>query len=390
MREEIIAKYGYYNLELEKYILLIESNIDTEKTTKTESHHVFLRSIFGNNNITVNLSVYEHLLAHYYLYESYKQLSDELKNKKWMKCISSAVTSFQQVSPHRKKKLNELSEYDLLEMASFREEISQINRELFSGENNPAKRPEVREKISKAKKGQKKTEEQNKRWSEYLLEYYKTEAGKNSIEKGTEKRKGLKRSDEQKQNASDAWSEEMREQASVRMTEFYSDEENKNKIFTPEFREAIALRRRGKKDSEELKKKKSNGMSKWCEENSDKVKERNNKTNKDPEKIKKTADKHRGMKRSEESKRLMSEKAKGRFEGKSANNKGLKVFFNPTNPDEITQCLLEDAPAGWERGNPKSRNKTTYKCPTTGKKKRFSKEESPPEGWIKVSGDKND
>ena len=86
----------------------------------------------------------------------------------------------------------------------------------------------------------------------------------------------------------------------------------------------------------------------------------------------------------------MSEKAKGRFEGKSANNKGLKVFFNPTNPDEIIQCLLEDAPAGWERGNPKSRNKTTYKCPTTGKKKRFSKEESPPDGWIKVSGDKND
>ena len=386
MREEIISKYGYDNLELERYILLIENNINREKTSKTESHHVFLKSIFGNNRVTVNLSVYEHLLAHYYLYQSYKQLNGELKNTKWMKCISSAVTSFQRVSPYRKKKLSELSDRDLLDLANFREEISQINRELFSGDNNPAKRPDVREKISNANKGRKKTEEQNKRQSEYLLEYYKTDAGKIATAQSTEKRRGLKRSNQQKQNVSDAWSEEMREHASTRMTAFYADEENKNRIFTPEYREIIALRRRGKKDSEELKKKKSDGMSKWCEENSDKVKERNSKTNIDLEKIKKTADKHRGMKRSEESKQLMSEKAKARFDGKPANNKGLKVFFNPLNPEEIVHRLLEDAPVGWERGNPKSRNKTTYKCPETGKNKRFSKEESPPDGWVKVLG----
>jgi hypothetical protein len=72
MRTEIIEKYGYHNETLERYIVLIETNLQTPKTELTESHHIFLKSIFGDNKIVVNLSILDHLLAHYYLYLSIK------------------------------------------------------------------------------------------------------------------------------------------------------------------------------------------------------------------------------------------------------------------------------------------------------------------------------
>lgn len=70
------------------------------------------------------------------------------------------------------------------------------------------------------------------------------------------------------------------------------------------------------------------------------------KVNKNPEKIKKTAEKHRGMKRSEEAKINMSEAKKG----KSPHNKGKKYFYNSLNPDEKILCEPHNAPEGWING----------------------------------------
>lgn len=68
-----------------------------------------------------------------------------------------------------------------------------------------------------------------------------------------------------------------------------------------------------------------------------------NKINLNPDKIRKTAEAHRGMKRSDESKRRMS-LAKA---GKTAKNKGKKFFTNPNNKSERGYFLEHEIPEGW-------------------------------------------
>ena len=76
--------------------------------------------------------------------------------------------------------------------------------------------------------------------------------------------------------------------------------------------ESCSKRFKGVPLSEERKKKHSE---------SQKGKKRLNPQNKDPEKIRKTAEKHRGMKRSEEAKKRMSESAKGKIISEEAKKK---------------------------------------------------------------------
>ena len=70
------------------------------------------------------------------------------------------------------------------------------------------------------------------------------------------------------------------------------------------------------------------------------------KINNNPEKIRKTAEKHRGMKRSEEAKLNMSLSKKG----KQSVNIGKKYYYNPENPTETKLCFETDAPKGWING----------------------------------------
>ena len=72
---------------------------------------------------------------------------------------------------------------------------------------------------------------------------------------------------------------------------------------------------------------------------------RENKHNKDPEKIKKTAETHRGMKRSDKTKERMSLAKKG----KNAKNRGKCYFRNPET-GEGNYFVLGDEPSGWIRG----------------------------------------
>jgi hypothetical protein len=84
----------------------------------------------------------------------------------------------------------------------------------------------------------------------------------------------------------------------------------------------------------------------WIDNNPEKHQERMLKINKNPEKIQKTAEKHRGMKRSDESKRKMSEAKKGKL----ANNKG-KIFIHNTKTRERTYIDKDmQIPEGWVRG----------------------------------------
>lgn len=98
--------------------------------------------------------------------------------------------------------------------------------------------------------------------------------------------------------------------------------------------------------SDESNIKRGNSIKQWIEENPEEHRERMLKINKNPEKIRKTAEKHRGMKRSEETRKNISESLKGR----PANNKGKIVIHNTETMER--KYIEKDAeiPEGWCRG----------------------------------------
>lgn len=69
------------------------------------------------------------------------------------------------------------------------------------------------------------------------------------------------------------------------------------------------------------------------------------KINKNPEKIRKSAEKHRGMKRSAETRLKQSIAAKNR----PIHNKGKIYCYNPETLEK-SLCFIEDMPKGWKRG----------------------------------------
>lgn len=102
------------------------------------------------------------------------------------------------------------------------------------------------------------------------------------------------------------------------------------------------------------------------------------KINNNPDKIQKTADKHRGMKRSKSSKETMSISRKQWIAGNGGqHNKGYKSFYDPEDPTQIKQCLPTEAPLGWKLGNPNKRNKQPFQHSITLKIKWFSKNNLP-------------
>jgi hypothetical protein len=100
---------------------------------------------------------------------------------------------------------------------------------------------------------------------------------------------------------------------------------------------------RNKKISEKIKK--------WIEENPEKHKERMLKINKNPEKIKKMAEKHKGMKRSEECKKNISIAAKENH-AKNPNlcGKGCIYIYNPMSGESKRFNKIEKIPCGWMHG----------------------------------------
>lgn len=85
------------------------------------------------------------------------------------------------------------------------------------------------------------------------------------------------------------------------------------------------------------------------------------KINQNPVKIKKTADAHRGMKRSIEAKEHMSVARRDLLsKNGGALNKGMKLFYDPSDVDSNIQCHPQDAPTGWVQGNPKKKGNRPY------------------------------
>lgn len=106
----------------------------------TESHHTFPRAIFGENDRIVRLTAKEHFICHFLLWKECKKRygTNHYRTYKMHHAFQSMTWD-----PSNGKR------YVTRSFVYAREASSIYN----TGENNPAKRPEVREKISNSKKG---------------------------------------------------------------------------------------------------------------------------------------------------------------------------------------------------------------------------------------------
>lgn len=105
------------------------------------------------------------------------------------------------------------------------------------------------------------------------------------------------------------------------------------------------------------------------------------KINKNPEKIRKTAEKHRGSKRSEETCKRISDAVKSRYDnGGSSSIKGRVCYHDPETEEIKFIPKHQSPPDGWIKGNPRTKKKVYYD-PTTLECKRFKPGEEPT-GWL--------
>lgn len=170
----------------------------------------------------------------------------------------------------------------------------------------------------------------------------------------------------------------MREVIRIKAKERNADKEWYEKTYTAEWRARMSSAHKGKPKSEKQKEKMSiSGKATpkpWVAE----------KINKNPEKIRKTAETHRGMKRSSSTKQKLSNKMQERIakNGGKSLNKNMKVYYDPAYISSTIQCLPKDAPIGWVAGNPKMKGR---KCYWDGINEDVVKRYIPgtePNGWI--------
>jgi len=126
---------------------------------------------------------------------------------------------------------------------------------------------------------------------------------------------------------------------------FLSDEEGrlkaKNKLSL-----LASERFSGKPKTKESNEKRGHSIKRWIENNPEKHLSRMEKINKNPEKIEKTASRHRGMKRSKQTCRNISESLKG----KPASNKGKIWIHNIITGEKRYIHEGDKIPDGWARG----------------------------------------
>jgi hypothetical protein len=142
-------------------------------------------------------------------------------------------------------------------------------------------------------------------------------------------------------------------------------------------RKSCSERFSGNPISEYQKEKLLEGHKRWKKENPELHYERMMKINKNPEKIRKMAEKHRGMKRSDETKRKLSEAAKG----KSCKYKGMFQIENVETKERIFIKKEDIIPDGWVKFVPIRKNHVPRKSYTNGEIYKLFVPGMEPEGW---------
>jgi hypothetical protein len=142
---------------LKHYIAIIrnaESRVIIEKHT-TEKHHVFPVSVFGKNDRIVKLTFREHLVCHILLWKAFQKRYGKTSRKtyKMLKaCLIMTGSPLHYTKPrHISSRL-----FDMVKRNAI--------QEFLIGDNNPAKRKDVRDKISAAKTGKPRNDMKGKRY----------------------------------------------------------------------------------------------------------------------------------------------------------------------------------------------------------------------------------
>jgi hypothetical protein len=145
------------------YILLMRKAQGREAPAVRERHHVFPVSIYGKNDITVNLTPREHYVAHVLLYRAFKHRYGR-KDKKTIKMLAAVILLGNANFNEGKRRIS----------SRVYEQISKENRalqsELMKGKNNrnygKKHSPESRKKISEGLAGRKHSPEARKRMAD--------------------------------------------------------------------------------------------------------------------------------------------------------------------------------------------------------------------------------
>lgn len=149
----------YDNEYLDKYVELVNANLKTPKEQfRTAQHHIIPKAYFKKLNQPidnseenlVNLLHKDHALAHYYIALATKDPY----------FLFSSMSALQHIMGFNKKmKQEDISDF-ISHLDKYQELVEQKNKYhsehtkgLLAGDNNPAKRPEVREKIRLSKLG---------------------------------------------------------------------------------------------------------------------------------------------------------------------------------------------------------------------------------------------
>jgi len=201
----------------------------------TEKHHVFPKSIFGNNNGIVILTLREHYIAHCLLVKAFvKRYSISNTNTKKM------INALWFMSNRNKYSNSHIYE-------SLRKQVI----ELYTGENNPAKKPEIRQKISQANLGRVHTEEARKNMSE-------ARKGRKFSPRSEETKEKLRRANTGKNHSQETKDKLRRANTGKKLSQEVKDkisQSNKGGIVTQETRDKISKSQKGKIIPEEQIKK---------------------------------------------------------------------------------------------------------------------------------------
>ena len=177
------------------------------------------------------------------------------------------------------------------------------------------------------------------------------------------------------------WNTEARQFLSEKAKMRWKDPEKRAKLL-------IALR------SKERREKLSTNLKNWISNNPQQFKQRQDKINKNPIKIQKTADFHRGRKRSNTTRKKISESVLNSSPSvkKLRSGKGKMYIYNPITYISKRHDPHTQIPDGWIAGsgpktslNYKNMNKGSFfgYDPHTMQIKRFQKGKTLPEGWVR-------
>ena len=314
---------GPKTIYLNRYLSLIEKYKYDEKVKGDwlERHHIYPKAIFGENALLVILDIRTHILAHELLWRHLKKIKSKYAHK--MGLVMARMAGVKK------------NQYDMrdVKFSSRQLAISRIAmHEAMKGENNPfygkKHSAETRLKISDARAGVP------------LSESHKVAIGVGSKE--TWSCPILRK----------AASDRMKLREITQITRDKISKAKKGNIVLQEVRDKISRANKGKllgiTKTETHKEKISKALT-----GKKKTEDHINKINKNPEKIRKTAEKHQGMKRSEETKQRISASKRG----KPAPNKGKVFYCNAQTGERIFISPSDIIPDGFTKGDPSIKGK---------------------------------